>query len=166
MYNFLLEWNTKDELIKEAMIKWAIDFRHNIEYDAWMKLWNENLKFTACITLKENVMKMIYRWYLTSVKLAKMYRTSSKICWKCKEKDGDFYHMWWTCDKMKKNWELIYNKLKKIPEAFLLGLMEEDIKKADQRLCYGCCQYLDSPKMENTGITNWSGRRRCSNMRN
>ena len=49
--------------------------------------------------------------------------------------------MWWACGKVKTFWETIYNELKKIfqytfpkkPEAFLLGMVGNEIKKRDQR---------------------------------
>lgn len=31
MYKLLLEWETKDEMVKLVMIKWAKDLGHNIE---------------------------------------------------------------------------------------------------------------------------------------
>ncbi|CAI5775440.1 Hypothetical predicted protein [Podarcis lilfordi] len=139
MYNLLLEWDTKDEEVKEVMIKWAIDFGYNLDYDNWTRLWNKGMKFTACTTLRENMEKMMYRWYITPVKLEKMYKTRDNRCWKCKSKEGSFYHMWWKCEEIKKIWEAIYNELKKIlkytfvkkPEAFLLGMIGDKIKKED-----------------------------------
>ncbi|CAI5771636.1 Hypothetical predicted protein [Podarcis lilfordi] len=101
LYDILLEWHTKDEEVKEAMIKWAIDFGYNIEFEKWLKLWNRDIKFTACTSLRENVWKMLYRWYLTPAKLAKIYRSENKTCWKCGEGEGDLYHMWWQCSKVK-----------------------------------------------------------------
>uniref|UniRef100_A0A670JMH3 Reverse transcriptase domain-containing protein n=1 Tax=Podarcis muralis TaxID=64176 RepID=A0A670JMH3_PODMU len=107
MYKILLEWHTMDEEVKVVMIQWAKDLGYNIDLDDWQKIWNENLKFTACVTLKENTMKMVYRWYMTPVKLSKMYKTCNK-CWRCREKEGTFMHMWWDCRKVRGFWELIY----------------------------------------------------------
>ena len=137
MYKLLLEWETKDELVKSAMTQWARDVGHNIEFTAWERLWRKDLKFTACYTLRENFMKMIYRWYLTPVKLAKMYRNCDNTCWKCRGSEGSFFHMWWACRKASGYWEIIYNELKKIlkftvpkkPEAFLLGIVGSEIPK-------------------------------------
>uniref|UniRef100_A0A670IA38 Reverse transcriptase zinc-binding domain-containing protein n=1 Tax=Podarcis muralis TaxID=64176 RepID=A0A670IA38_PODMU len=128
MYNQLLGWNLIDEEVKSVAIHWARDIGHNIYAEEWEKLWKTHLKFTACVSLKENLMKMFYRWYLTPVKLAKMYGTCNK-CWKCREREGSFFHMWWECQKVKEFWEGVYNELKKIlrytfvkkPEAFLSG---------------------------------------------
>lgn len=142
MYDILLEWYTKDEEVKEAMIKWAIDIGYNIDFERWLELWNKNMRFTACTALKENLWKMIYRWYHTPVKLAKIYKLKEKRCWKCREVEGDLYHMWWSCCKVRGFWELVYNELKKIlkytfpkkPEAFLLGMVGKEIKKEDKTL--------------------------------
>uniref|UniRef100_A0A670IBL2 Reverse transcriptase domain-containing protein n=1 Tax=Podarcis muralis TaxID=64176 RepID=A0A670IBL2_PODMU len=141
MYKILLEWHTKDEEVKSVMIQWAKDFGYNIQFEEWEKLWNENIKFTACTLLKENIMKMFYRWYMTPVKLAKMYKTDNK-CWKCKDKEGTFFHQWWECKKVRSFWEMIYNELKKMlrytfvkkPEAFLLGMVGKDIRRKDFKL--------------------------------
>uniref|UniRef100_A0A670JZL5 Reverse transcriptase domain-containing protein n=1 Tax=Podarcis muralis TaxID=64176 RepID=A0A670JZL5_PODMU len=142
MYNQLLDWDTMDEEIKEVMVKWAIDLGHPIEYERWTKLWNKDMKFSACVKLRENMEKMMYRWYITPIKLAKMYKTGERTCWKCKKKEGDFFHMWWSCEEVKRFWGLVYDELKKIlkysfpkkPEAFLLGMVGEEIKKDDQTL--------------------------------
>uniref|UniRef100_A0A670IED3 Reverse transcriptase domain-containing protein n=1 Tax=Podarcis muralis TaxID=64176 RepID=A0A670IED3_PODMU len=143
MYRMLLDWNLGDEEVKSVMTRWAIDVGHNIQFEDWEKLWKEGLNFTACLTVKENVMKMFYRWYITPVKLSKMYKTSSK-CWKCKDKEGSFYHLWWECRKVKEFWERIYAELKKIlkyaftkkPEIFLLGILGKDIEKKDSKFVY------------------------------
>ncbi|CAI5768521.1 Hypothetical predicted protein [Podarcis lilfordi] len=140
MYNLLLKWNTQDEIVKSAMIKWAQDIGHNIMFADWEWLWNTGIKFTACNALKENIMKMIYRWYMTPVKLAKIYHLPDNKCWKCKETEGTFYHLWWTCPKIKAFWEMIYNELKKVlkctfpkkPEAFLLGIAGQLVLKKDR----------------------------------
>uniref|UniRef100_A0A670HXR6 Reverse transcriptase domain-containing protein n=1 Tax=Podarcis muralis TaxID=64176 RepID=A0A670HXR6_PODMU len=142
MYNQLLEWDTKDEEVKEVMIKWAIDLGYSLEYERWVKLWTKDMKFTACVSLRENMEKMMYRWHITPVKLGKMYKTGDKRCWKCKKKEGDFHHMWWSCEEVKRFWGSIYDELKKIlkytfpkkPEAFLLGMVGEEIRKEDQTM--------------------------------
>uniref|UniRef100_A0A670K5V5 Reverse transcriptase domain-containing protein n=1 Tax=Podarcis muralis TaxID=64176 RepID=A0A670K5V5_PODMU len=143
MYRLLLDWNLGDEEIKSVMIHWARDVGHSIQFEDWEKLWKEGLNFTACITIKENVMKMFYRWYITPMKLSKMYKVSNK-CWKCNDKEGSFYHMWWECRKVKQFWENIYIELKKIlkytfkkkPEIFLLGILGNEIKKKDCKFVY------------------------------
>lgn len=54
-----------------------------------------------------------YRWSLTPTRLVKMYKKMSNMCWKCKDNEGTFYHMWWTCKLAKALCEMIYNELQK-----------------------------------------------------
>uniref|UniRef100_A0A670KCB4 Reverse transcriptase domain-containing protein n=1 Tax=Podarcis muralis TaxID=64176 RepID=A0A670KCB4_PODMU len=140
MYKKLLEWDTKEDRVKGVMVKWEKDIGHNIDYSKWQKLWTTGVKFSACIALRENLEKMVYRWYLTPAKLGKMYKTADNTCWRCKDKVGTFFHIWWTCDVIKGFWTQIHDELKKIlkynipkiPELFLLGLIGKEIKKTDQ----------------------------------
>uniref|UniRef100_A0A670HML6 Reverse transcriptase domain-containing protein n=1 Tax=Podarcis muralis TaxID=64176 RepID=A0A670HML6_PODMU len=140
MYNLLLKWNTQDETVKSAMIKWAQNIGYNIMFADWERLWTTGVKFTACNALKENIMKMIYRWYMTPLKLAKIYHLHDNKCWKCKETEGTFFHLWWTCPRVKAFWEMIYNELKMVfrytfpkkPEAFLLGIVGQKVLKKDR----------------------------------
>uniref|UniRef100_A0A670JJJ0 Reverse transcriptase domain-containing protein n=1 Tax=Podarcis muralis TaxID=64176 RepID=A0A670JJJ0_PODMU len=141
MYKILLEWHMKDVEMKPVMEKWTKDLGYNIKVEEWERLWKENIKFTACTLLKENMIKMFYRWYLSPSKLAKMYKVDNK-CWKCKSKEGTFFHQWWECGKVRSFWEEVYNELKKIlkytfvkkPEAFLLGIIGKDVRRKDQKL--------------------------------
>uniref|UniRef100_A0A670HKX5 Reverse transcriptase zinc-binding domain-containing protein n=1 Tax=Podarcis muralis TaxID=64176 RepID=A0A670HKX5_PODMU len=140
MYRQLLESENKEELIKEVMTKWNKDLGYELGYDKWQTLWKKGMRFTACADLRENLYKMMYRWYLTPARLGRMYRTADNTCWRCKDKVGTFLHIWWTCEEVKGFWGQIYEELKKIlkynfpkkPEAFLLGMIGEEIKKKDQ----------------------------------
>uniref|UniRef100_A0A670J9A9 Reverse transcriptase domain-containing protein n=1 Tax=Podarcis muralis TaxID=64176 RepID=A0A670J9A9_PODMU len=141
MYKMLLAGTMEGEEVKSVMVQWERDFGYNIQPEDWERLWRVNIKFTACTLLKENMMKMLYRWYITPVKLAKMYKVDNK-CWKCKHKEGTLYHQWWVCKKVKGFWEEVYTEMKKMlrytfvkrPEAFLLGIVGKDIRKKDCKL--------------------------------
>ena len=74
------------ERVKETMIKWARDFGYNIDIDHWTLMWKDCYKMIKPVNLRENVLKMFYRWHYTPTKLAKMSEGSSNICWKCKKK--------------------------------------------------------------------------------
>uniref|UniRef100_A0A670JU36 Reverse transcriptase domain-containing protein n=1 Tax=Podarcis muralis TaxID=64176 RepID=A0A670JU36_PODMU len=108
LYKQLLEWDTREDLVKGGMVKWDRDLGYNIDYSKWQTLWRKGMKFTACATLRENLEKMVYRWYLTPAKLGKMYKTVDNCCWRCKDKIGTFFHMWWTCEAVKEFWGMIY----------------------------------------------------------
>lgn len=50
---------------------------------------------------------------MTPKKLAKLYKNTSDLCWKCKKYEGLLYHMWFTCQKAKRFWTKIHKKCKK-----------------------------------------------------
>uniref|UniRef100_A0A8D0KLK4 Reverse transcriptase domain-containing protein n=1 Tax=Salvator merianae TaxID=96440 RepID=A0A8D0KLK4_SALMN len=136
LYDFLLKIELEQEQVKDCMIKWAQNFGYNISMDQWEKLWTKDMKSTVCNMLKENIHKMMYRWYLTPFRISKMYQGMSSKCWKCKKHEGTFYHMWWTCVKTKKFWVQIHIAMQKILktnipfrlELFLLGIVENNVE--------------------------------------
>uniref|UniRef100_A0A670J9P8 Reverse transcriptase domain-containing protein n=1 Tax=Podarcis muralis TaxID=64176 RepID=A0A670J9P8_PODMU len=167
MYKMLLDWNLADEEVKTVMIRWANDVGHAIQFEDWESLWKEGLNFTACITVKENVMKMFHRWYITPAKLSRMYKVDSK-CWKCEEKEGAFYHMWWECRRVREFWEEVYTELKKVlkytftkkSEIFLLGILGNEIKKKDHKFMYyatAVARIVLAQKWKKKGNTNNRG---------
>ena len=57
---------------------------------------------------------MFYRWYMTPTILAKISIQTSNICWKCKQKEGTFYHMWWTCKDAQRYWSKVNHTTRNI----------------------------------------------------
>lgn len=126
----------KDEVVSKTMkiqmVQWAENFNGVIKMDEWKFFWNKILKITKqTIRLKENSIKMFYRWYATLEMIAQMSNSKlSDNCWKCGNEKGPFYHMWWLCPKVKKFGDLIFLELvkifkvnfKKSLELMLLGL--------------------------------------------
>lgn len=53
-YKLLLKWYTADELVKEQMIKWAMNINAGIEMEQWEHLWKKITKISVCITIQEN----------------------------------------------------------------------------------------------------------------
>lgn len=62
-YDLLLKCDLKDEELKEGMVKWAQDIGHTVYMEQWKRLWRSDISLTACYTVKENIVKMFYRWY-------------------------------------------------------------------------------------------------------
>lgn len=109
MYNLLWECDLKDEVIKESTIKWAHDLGKTICLENWERLWTQDINFTACYLIREN-MKMCHRWYDTPVKLAKIYKNYSNKCWRCNAEVGTLIHMW-GCRLIKQFWIRIHEEL-------------------------------------------------------
>uniref|UniRef100_G1KXY5 Reverse transcriptase zinc-binding domain-containing protein n=1 Tax=Anolis carolinensis TaxID=28377 RepID=G1KXY5_ANOCA len=143
IYTKLIEWETETVPIKESMIKWAQNLGKTIHLTEWEKAWNSRLKFTYATELKENWIKMFYRWYLTPPKLSNFNKKISNKCWKCNDQVGTFYHCWWTCKKAKNYWKKIHETIQKVlqinieldPKHFLLGMINIE-KDKDKEILF------------------------------
>lgn len=94
------------------MIRWAEDLKKDIQLETWGYFWKNMLKITACIKLRENSVKMIYRWYMTPVKISLMSRgKTSDLCWKCEKEKGTFFYLGWKCKRAKLFWNKIYKEI-------------------------------------------------------
>ena len=91
-----------------------------MDLDDWTKMWKESYKMLKPANLRENILKMFYRWHYTPVRLAKISEGSSNICWKCKKNAGTYYHMWWTCEKVKIYWTQVWDLAKEITQQKLV----------------------------------------------
>uniref|UniRef100_A0A2D4K758 Reverse transcriptase zinc-binding domain-containing protein n=1 Tax=Micrurus paraensis TaxID=1970185 RepID=A0A2D4K758_9SAUR len=66
-----------------------------------------------------------------------MYPNTKAECWKCKYKEGTFFHMWWQCPEVKKYWMRVQRWLSEITEhksefereIFLLGIIKGKLSK-------------------------------------
>lgn len=36
------------------------------------------------------------------------------MCWRCKKGIGTYFHMWWICEKIQKNWALVFKEINEI----------------------------------------------------
>lgn len=84
---------TQDEFVKVQMIRWAENLNRTIIMEECEYFWKHTLKITGCIRIKENSIKMFYRWYITPELIVKSSKMEiSDKCWKCGNEKGTFYH--------------------------------------------------------------------------
>lgn len=140
IYKILLDIELEEETVKVNMVKWMQDIDQQITLESWGKVWKKNLRFTRSTYLTENYYKMFYRWHLSPLKLAKIKGNKDSSCWKCKQPNASYYHMWWECPEATKFWKLIHAKMQDIlqiefelnPKLYLLNIMEDVKVKLNQ----------------------------------
>ncbi|XP_048364910.1 uncharacterized protein LOC125439767 [Sphaerodactylus townsendi] len=130
VYTLLLMQITETERVKKNMIIWAEAVRRNIYLEQRDQIWKKNIKFTKNINLRENVIKMFYRWHLCPTKIAKMYPNMSDMCWRCHKE----------CTKIIEFWEKIQEILgytwKRKKETYLLNITDLEIKVEHRKLFF------------------------------
>uniref|UniRef100_A0A803TF39 Reverse transcriptase domain-containing protein n=1 Tax=Anolis carolinensis TaxID=28377 RepID=A0A803TF39_ANOCA len=144
IYKKLLEWDTEKENTKKYQEKWSKNIGREIRKEEWEEIWRKKLKYTCAIDLKENWIKMAHRWYWTPKKLGKCYKNVNTKCWKCGEREGTLFHIWWTCKEAEKYWGKIRKRLQEMleiriplkPEIFLLGITDQKFGKNKDKLFF------------------------------
>ncbi len=117
--------NTCTSSLENLKSVWEKDLGHVIDHSDWSAVCN-NLSF-KCTSLGVDELnyKFINRIYLTPVRLKKMYKNSSGLCFNCKKQKGTFLHCFWYCNKIIPFWTKIHKfiqELLKLQFCFSLEL--------------------------------------------
>ncbi len=94
------------------------------------EIWDDALKrvngSTTCARLSLIQFKILHRTYYTKSRLSKMYPNVDDRCDRCKSDKADLIrdksdliHMFWSCQKLKHYWTLVFKTLN---EAFNLNI--------------------------------------------
>uniref|UniRef100_A0A803SS40 Reverse transcriptase zinc-binding domain-containing protein n=1 Tax=Anolis carolinensis TaxID=28377 RepID=A0A803SS40_ANOCA len=76
------------------------------------------------IRIKENYYKVVWRWYLTPIRLNQIDKKYSKQCWRGCQENGTYIHMWWSCKYVQKFWENVFKEIKGITKIEIIGTPE------------------------------------------
>lgn len=93
--------------------QWEKDLKYKMSQEEWLKFMVFNSKFSLNVGIKENRFKILQRWHLMPVRIAKtMSPSANDLCWKCGEQPGTFMHMWWFCPTVQRFWLQVRRILK------------------------------------------------------
>lgn len=112
------------------MYKWEKDLGQSFSDECWYNAMRINQTATSCLEHWDNSQKILNRWYLTPYKLAKIYPSTSPLCWRCTDQVGSLFHILWSCKNLTSFWNSIStfiasltgNLLKLSPAMALLGI--------------------------------------------
>lgn len=92
LYQYCLKVYTLDESVKIQMVRWVENINRPIMMEEWEFLWNKTWEMMECTRLKENYIKMFYRWYITPEQIVRISKDKfSALCWKCGKEKGTFF---------------------------------------------------------------------------
>lgn len=99
--------------------------------------WDEMLHsyFTTTISAKHRLIqsRIFHRAYYTPLQLFQMHRKDNPECHKCHNTQGDFWHMLWSCDKIRPFWSQVTQFIATnfdfpnicSPKWYILGVLED-----------------------------------------
>lgn len=86
----------------------------------WMDLVDTKEHYFSCnVAIQENRFKLCYRWYLTPVRILKMFGTGEGRCWQCSSVYADYCHMWRSCPEINRFWAALVQITNEIAQATL-----------------------------------------------
>lgn len=124
------------------MQQWDRDLGTHLSIDQWERIWINATKTSICTTIKENIYKVLFRWYHTPALLHKLFPAVPPVCWKCGETPATLFHMFWTCPRVVTVWYTVQVLVKKAicldlpsdPLTYLLGHPVLGVGKRSQKI--------------------------------
>lgn len=120
---------------KPPHIHWEHDLGQTYTEHQWQKALQPIYKSTKCTTLWETTQKLHLRWYLTPSRLTKFNPSTCDQCWRCCSAKGDLLHIFWTCPRLRKYCNTIFQILSDVlhqdlhptPDLAVLNLTIESV---------------------------------------
>ena len=124
------------------MTKWEQDIGMELDMADWSKLVQGASKSYINTSLIEANYKVLMRWYMVPARIASFVPGASPRCFRGCSVDCTMYHIWWTCQRVRRFWIRTYNfiysltqvNLVKSPLHALLGRPVEGTTKHLRKL--------------------------------
>lgn len=92
---------------------WQRDLGIDIDEGEWLKIISNVGKNIREARGKCIHYKVVHRYYYTPTRLHRMGIAENGLCWKCKDIDGTYLHMFWECSYVHPFWSKILGILEK-----------------------------------------------------
>lgn len=96
------------------MLEWERDIAQEWDLEVWHRASARSHGGVHNISLVEVNLKVLMRWYLVPAKFARIFPSTSPICFRGCERVGTMLHFWWDCPKIRGFWNKIFHTLRKI----------------------------------------------------
>ncbi|CAH2325768.1 Hypothetical predicted protein, partial [Pelobates cultripes] len=106
-YNALLEPKPCEK--RSYMKQWEGELGYQLTLAQWYEALSNTKGASKSLSLWEAYCKIAMRWYLVPHRLAKIYKGTSGLCWRCEGGAGTMLHMFWDCHALGAYWTQIQN---------------------------------------------------------
>uniref|UniRef100_A0A8C5QK57 Reverse transcriptase domain-containing protein n=1 Tax=Leptobrachium leishanense TaxID=445787 RepID=A0A8C5QK57_9ANUR len=105
LYTLLL--SSSQPRLPSYVIKWHNELPEPISEEDWGKIFSINKYSSMSLSVQLANFKLLSRWYLTPVRLHRMFPQTSSQCWRCLTATGTYLHLWWSCPALTAYWTAI-----------------------------------------------------------
>lgn len=129
IYKLLMDPSATNRPKHPYMLKWEESLTQQLSMEDWSTIWLNAQKMVTCTRQKENLYKILMRWYHTPDKLHSLFPEHPNACWRQCGETGTLVHTFWSCPKLQKLWGDIEDLLTRVtnltlskdPLTYLLG---------------------------------------------
>uniref|UniRef100_A0A8C5M4V5 Reverse transcriptase domain-containing protein n=1 Tax=Leptobrachium leishanense TaxID=445787 RepID=A0A8C5M4V5_9ANUR len=133
----ILDWKTL-----RYVAAWEADLGESLEAEEWADIWESMRSVSVCTTHQEQLIKTIFRWYVTPVQMSRISPGTPDSCWRGCGARGTYIHMWWECPTLKTFWSQTHTLAMAVlskdipmdPWAFLLSRPVQDLTRQENKL--------------------------------
>lgn len=109
---------------------WEGDFGEELPEEVWQKIIERIHSSSVCLRHSVIQFKVVHRLHRTKDKLAKIKQDIDPTCDRCRISPATLMHMFWTCPKLYRFWQSIFeafsvicgNKIKPTPLMSMFGV--------------------------------------------
>ena len=99
--------------------KWEEDLGEQISEEHWGKIIDRICSTSICLKHSVIQFKIIHRLHWSKARLCKVKADLDPTCDRCRREPATLIHMFWTCPKLSRFWESIFNTLSKVCKTSL-----------------------------------------------
>uniref|UniRef100_A0A8C5MN92 Reverse transcriptase domain-containing protein n=1 Tax=Leptobrachium leishanense TaxID=445787 RepID=A0A8C5MN92_9ANUR len=105
LYALLL--SSSQPKVPSYVSKWHDELPESISEEDWTKFFSINKCSSISLSVQLSNFKLLARWYLTPVRLNRMFSQTTSQCWRCLAATGTYVHLWWSCPVLTAYWSEI-----------------------------------------------------------
>lgn len=96
------------------MQNWERELGNLYTQKDWQMAIQSHFRYSHCVNHWELLLKILYRTYLTPVRLAQIYPDSSPNCWRDCGGRGCILHILWSCKEVRTFWKEVFSLINKV----------------------------------------------------
>lgn len=111
--------NTHTQTKTMSILNWENDLKNKFALTDWLKATQANYTYSHCINHWDLSLKILYRSYLTPMRVSHIFKGTNDSCWRQCGSKGTIFHILWGCKFVRSSWNSVFSLIAKITGIIL-----------------------------------------------